>query len=434
LANKKELGGSIVAASTFAPHRNRWVRILGVAFVMYVLSFIDRTNIAMAIPALRSELGMSSSAIGFATGMFFWGYIVLQIPAGRLASVWSAKWVILTLLVFWSVVSLSTAFVRTENELIANRFILGLFEGGVLTCTIVLIRKWFTRPERARANTAFLLSIPIAQVIANPISGLVLSHFGWKMMFIVEALPGLVWALVWIWAITEEPKDAAWLDPDEKSRLLAALAAEEGSAPPVQGHWIRVLWHPAVLLLALYNFAALMAEWGVTFWLPTVLKETGLSIVTVGFLAALPPAAGAVMMVLVAYNSDRVQERKWHMMIATGLSGVFLLMAQLAGHGSTVGILIFLTLAVAAFLGRFGPFWALPTEVLPPAVAGAGIGLINGAGNLGGTVGPWFFGRARELTGSFDLALTVGGISLILGTLLVLPIRQQNRDLRKEFD
>ena len=172
-----------------APHRNRWLRILGVSFVMYVLSYIDRTNIAMATPAMRAELGISASVFGFATGMFFWGYIVLQIPAGRLASVWSAKWVILGLLLFWSVVSFSTAFVRTEGQLIANRFVLGLFEGGVLTCTIVLIRKWFTRAERARANTLFLISIPIAQVIANPISGLVLQHFGWQMMFVVEALP-----------------------------------------------------------------------------------------------------------------------------------------------------------------------------------------------------------------------------------------------------
>jgi sugar phosphate permease len=418
-------GNVVVATAKLAPHRNRWVRILGVAFVMYVLSYIDRTNIAMAIPAMRTELGISASAIGFATGMFFWGYIILQIPAGRLASVWSAKWVILGLLLFWSVVSFSTAFVRTENELIANRFILGLFEGGVLTCTIVLIRKWFTRAERARANTLFLISIPIASVVANPISGVVLAHFGWQMMFVVEALPGLVWALVWIWAIVEEPRDAKWLDPVEKARLVSALAAEATEAAPVQGHWIRTLWHPAVLLLALYNFAALMAEWGVTFWLPTVLKETGLSITAVGFLSAVPYAAGALMMILVAFSSDRLQERKWHMIGATALSGVFLLLAQLAGQGSTIGILIFLTLAVAAFFGRFGPFWSLPTEVLPPAVAGVGIGLVNGAGNLGGTVGPYFFGSVREWTGSFTLALTVGGISLIVGSLIAMPIRQR---------
>ena len=127
-------------SARFALHRNRWLRILGVAFVMYVLSYIDRTNIAMAIPAISTQLAISASAIGFATGMFFWGYIVLQIPAGRLAAVWSAKRVICGLLFLWSAVSLSTAFVRTEGELIANRFVLGLFEGGVLTCTIVLIR------------------------------------------------------------------------------------------------------------------------------------------------------------------------------------------------------------------------------------------------------------------------------------------------------
>lgn len=415
----------MTATTRLAPHRNRWVRILGVAFVMYVLSFIDRTNIAMAIPALRSELGISASSIGFATGMFFWGYIILQIPAGRLAAVWSAKWVIFCLLLFWSVVSFSTAFVHTEGELIANRFILGLFEGGVLTCTIVLIRKWFTRAERARANTLFLISIPIAQVIANPISGVVLAHFGWQTMFVVEALPGLVWALVWVWAIAEEPKTARWLDPQEKARLVAALEAEAEESGPVQGHWLKTLWHPAVLLLALYNFAALMAEWGVTFWLPTVLKETGLSIVSVGYLAAIPPAAGAVMMILVAISSDRLQERKWHMIAATTLSGIFLLLAQFVGRGNTTGILILLTLAVASFLGRFGPFWALPTEVLPPAVAGVGIGLVNGAGNLGGTVGPYFFGFVREWTGSFTLALTAGGISLIVGSLLVVPIRQR---------
>ena len=303
-----------------------------------------------------------------------------------------------------------------------------MVEGGVLTCTIVLIRKWFTRAERARANTVFLISIPIAQVIANPISGLVLAHFGWQMMFVVEALPGLVWALVWIWAITEEPRDAKWLDPAEKARLVAALAAEAAETAPVPGHWVKVLWHPAVLLLALYNFAALMAEWGVTFWIPTVLKETGLSITTVGFLAALPPAAGAVMMILVAYSSDRMQERKWHMICCTALSGVFLLDGATGrARQLSLGILVFLTLAVGAFLGRFGPFWALPTEVLPPAVAGVGIGLINGAGNLGGTVGPWFFGRMREMTGSFTLALTFGGISLIIGSLLAVPIRQRKK-------
>ena len=410
------------------PAQSRWMRILGVAFVMYVLSYIDRTNIAMAIPSMRTDLGLTATAIGFATSMFFWGYIILQVPSGRLAGVWSAKKVITMQLVLWCFASMSTAWVTTESQLIVNRFALGIAEGGVLTCTIVLIRAWFTRAERARANTMFLLSLAVAPVIANPLSGFILEHSTWRTMFIVEALPAVVWGFVWWWAIADSPREVTWLDPEEKRRLLAALAVEATEAGPAKGHWLTTLWHPAVLLLALYNFLALMAEWGVNFWLPTVLKETGLGIGTVGMLAALPYALGIVMMIVVARSSDRMQERKWHMILATAFSGLFLLCAQLAtGALGVFGTVLFLSLAVGSFLGRFGPFWTLPAEVLPPAVAGVGIGLINGTGNLGGTVGPYFFGAVRDATGSFTLALTVGGISLILGSLVAVPIRARRQ-------
>jgi len=404
------------------PARSRWTRILGVAFVMYVLSFIDRTNIAMAIPAMRQDLGLKAAAIGFATSMFFWGYIILQIPAGRLAGVWSAKRVIMLQLILWCGIALSTAFVTTETELIVNRFALGIAEGGVLTCAIVLIRAWFTRPERARANTLFLLSLAVAPVIANPLSGFILEHSTWRTMFVVEAAPALLWGFVWWWAIADGPREVSWLDPEEKARLIAALEREARESGPARGHWLATLWHPAVLLLALYNFMALMAEWGVNFWLPTVLKETGLSIGVVGVLAALPYALGIVMMIMVARSSDRRGERKWHMIAATAFSGMFLLCAQLSSAIGVYATVLCLCLAIGSFLGRFGPFWTLPTEVLPPAVAGVGIGLINGAGNLGGTAGPWFFGVVRDATGSFTLALTVAGVSLIVGSLIAVPI------------
>jgi len=406
--------------------RNRWLRILGVAFVMYVLSYIDRVNIAMATPAIRSELGLSPAAMGFAGGFFSWGYIVLQIPAGRLAGVWSAKRVIAIQLVLWSAVALSTALVNTNLELILNRFALGLAEGGVLTCTIVLIRTWFTKAERARANTLFLMSLAIGPAVANPVSGLVLHFVGWRAMFVIEALPALLWGLVWWWAVEDDPRDAQWLEPAERDRLVAALDAERGQMQ-MRGHWLSTLWHPAVLLLALYNFAALSAEYGVNFWLPTVLKDTGESILAVGFLSAIPYAVGVAAMLLVAWSSDRSGERKWHMIVATAGSGVFLIIASLVPQGSTLAILCCLTLAVGSFLGRFGPFWTLPSEILPVGVAGVGIGLINGAGNLGGTVGPYFFGSMKDGTGSFALALLLGGVSLIIGSLIAAPIRRRER-------
>ncbi len=413
--------------ATLGLRQNRWMRILIVAVLMYIISMIDRTNIAMAIPAMQAELGLGRAAIGFATGTFFFGYVVLQIPAGRLSSVWSAKWVIFILLLFWGLTSASTALVRTEGELIANRFILGVAEGGVLTSTLVLIRNWFTREERARANTVFLLSLALGSVIANPISGVVLKFSSWRWMFVIEAAPCFIWAALWAIAITDRPEQAAWLPAAERRRLTVALDAERSLETPIQGHWIRSIWHGSVLIIALYNFLALAANWGVTIWLPSVLKQAGLSIMSVGFLSAIPFAAGAVAMLIVAFSSDKRMERKWHTIVMTGFSGVFLLVAQLTGETAIMLTLLLLTLSFACFYGRFGPFWALPSEVLPASVAGVGIAVINGIGNLGGFAGPFAFGAIRSATGSFDLALSLAGVVLVLSAAVLVLLRMPER-------
>jgi sugar phosphate permease len=403
--------------------RSRWVRILGVAFVMYLLAFVDRVNLAMAAPFVSKELGLTPAGLGFANGLFFWGYIILQIPAGRLASTWSPKRVLLCLLLLWSSISLTTSLVHSPLELAINRFTLGLSEGGVLTCTLVLIKNWFTRAERARANALFLLTFPIGPMIAGPISGLILTYSHWRWMFVIEAMPGLLWSLVWWWAIEDRPADAKWLP--ERDELIRQLATEaDQTTAKISGHWLSTLWHPSVLLLALYNFLALMAEWGVNFWFPTVLKETGMPIAIVGLFASVPSVLGIIAMLTVANSSDRRRERKWHMIAATAAAGAPLLILQLSG-GGTWATVICLTIATGAFLGRFGPFWTLPGEVLPASVAGVGIGLINGFGNLGGTVGPYFFGVVKTHTGSFSLALAAGGASLLLSALIAMLIKVQ---------
>ncbi len=406
---------------------NRWVRILVIALLMYIISMIDRTNIAMAIPSMRKELALSHAGIGFATGTFFFGYVVLQVPAGRLSSVWSAKWVIFGLLIFWGLISASTALVRTEGELIANRFILGIAEGGVLTSTLVLIRNWFTREERARANTIFLMSLALGSVIANPISGVVLRYSTWQWMFVIEAVPCFVWAALWAVAIADRPEHASWLPAAERTRLVAALNAERGAEVPLRGHWLSAMWHPGIVVIAVYNFLALAANWGVTIWLPSVLKQAGLSILSVGLLSAIPFAAGAAMMLVVAISSDRRMERKWHTVVMSALSGVFLLVAQLSGEHAIAMTILLLTLSFACFYGRFGPFWALPSEVLPAAVAGVGIAVINGIGNLGGFAGPFAFGAIRHATGSFTLALSLAGLSLVISAAVLVALRMPGR-------
>jgi MFS family permease len=405
-----------------APHRNRWVRIQGVALVMFIMSQIDRSNIALAFPAMRADLGLSATAIGFATGVFFWGYLMLQIPVGRLASVWSAKRTLVILGIGWAVVSASTALVETETQLIINRFLLGISEGGTLPTFVVLMRAWFTRGERARANLV-LLGTPIAIAIANPLCGLAVSAFGWHMMFVITAAPALLWCLVWWLAIDDDPRDTNWMPPAEKAALIAALDAEALEAPVSQRHWFRVIWHPAVLLLSTYNLLSLTALWGLSYWLPTLLVEAGHTIGMAGLLSAIPYAVGVVMALVLSYSSDRWQERKWHMLVPTLFAGVFMLLAARVGQGHLVLLLLCFTLTVALWFGRISIYWVLIGDVVPKDAAGASMAIANGVGNFGGFLGPFLFGWLRTVTDSFDAAMSFGGVIFILAALIVMPMR-----------
>jgi MFS family permease len=209
-------------------------------------------------------------------------------------------------------------------------------EGGVLPVTLVLIRNWFARPERARANAIFLMGTILASAIGNPISGLAVAAFGWRMMFIGTAIPAVAWIFVWWWAIADHPDEVTWLPENEKTALIAALAEEKRGATAIPGHWFTVVWHPAVLMLTLYNLLGLIAIQALFIWLPSVFRETGRSIGAVGLLSAVPYIASAVLMVLVSRHSDRTRERKWHVVVPTMLSGPYLFgyLRMMAGNFS----------------------------------------------------------------------------------------------------
>ena len=396
--------------------------IQGVALLMFVMSQIDRSNIALAFPSMRADLGLSATAIGFATGVFFWGYLLLQIPVGRLASVWSAKRTLMILGVGWALVSATTALVQTETELVVNRFLLGMTEGGTLPSFVVLMRAWFTRGERARANLV-LLGTPIATAIGNPLCGLAVSLTGWRMMFVITAVPALLWCLVWWWAIDDDPRSTNWLPPAEKASLIATLDAEALEAPVSQRHWFRVIWHPVVLLLSIYNLLGLTALWGLSYWLPTLLVEAGHTIGMAGLLSSIPYIASVAMAFLLSYSSDRWQERKWHMLVPTFLAGVFMLAAAWFGQASQGLMLLCLTLTAALWFGRITTYWILVADAVPKDAAGASMAIANGVGNFGGFLGPFLFGWLRTITDSFDAAIMFGGVAFIAAALIAMPMR-----------
>jgi MFS family permease len=388
-------------ARMIVPHRNRWIRIKGVTLVMVVMSQVDRANIALAFPAMRAELGLSATAIGFATGVFFWGYLALQIPMGRLASVWSAKRTLMMLGIGWAVISATTALVHSETELVINRFLLGLSEGGTLPGFVVLMRSWFTRDERARANMV-LMGTPIAIALGNPLCG-----------FAVGAIPALLWCLVWWWAIDDNPRQTNWMQPTEKAALIATLEAEAREDVVSQRHWFRVIWNPVVLLLSAYNLLGLTALWGLSYWLPTLLVEAGHTIGMSGLLSAIPYVASIGMALLLSYSSDRRRERKWHMLVPTFLAGVFMLLAASVGQDHLVLLLVCLSLTVALWYGRITMYWILVADSVPKDAAGASMAIANGVGNFGGFLGPFVFGWLRTVTDSFDAAAAI----------IVMPMR-----------
>jgi MFS family permease len=404
--------------------RNRWVRIQLVATVLYIFAQIDKANIAVAFPGMGKDLLLTPTALGFAVGMFAWGYVVLQIPVGRLTSAWSAKGTLAILCFSWSIVSASTALVQTETQLIINRFVLGLSEGGILPATVVLMRSWFTQGERARANLA-LLGTPIAAAIGNALCGLAVSAVGWRWMFVVTAVPTLLWLLVWWWAIDDDPSQATWLDPETQSRLVAELAEEAQAAPQADRHWFRTIWHQTVLVLSLYNILGLTAFWGLTFWLPTLLVEGGRKIGMAGLLASIPYWVSIAMAFLISASSDRRQERRWHLIVPTVLAGLCMVVAGEFGDGRLALLLTCLTLTTGLWFGRITVYWIMVADAVPQGSAGAAMAIANGLGNLGGFFGPLMFGWLRSRYGGFEVAMLAGGSLYVVAGLLALLVRER---------
>lgn len=415
----------------WSPRTNRWIRILGVAFVMHVIDFLDRNNVAMAIPAMRGDLKLSASSIGFATGSLFFTYIIMQIPAGRLAAVWSARKIIFLSSIAWGIASLSTAFVTNGTELLINRLFLGLVEGCETVTMIYLIRQWFSREERARALTCLNLSLPMASVFANLVSGFLLQSYGWQAMFVIEAIPAFLWAIVWWFCIDDLPAHSTWVLPADRAILAGRLHEEERVVTAISGHWTRALLNPALIIFTVCNILFLTGNLGVVLWLPSVLKEGGLSISAVGSLSALTYFVGALGMIAASISSDHFQERKWHIIVLCLLGGAFLGTACLVNPGNTVLMILLFSLVNGTIYARYAVFWTWPAEILPAATVGIAVGMINGLGNLGGFLGPYLFGYVRTTTNGFTIALLVAGVAIMLSGLLSIPVRPPERLVRR---
>jgi MFS family permease len=403
----------------------RWLRIIPVALIMYTIAFIDRTNISLALPWISKDLHLDPPQAGTVAGIFFWGYLVLQIPGGHLAKHWSAKKFISILLVAWAIFAVGCGLARTYHELLLMRLLLGVAESGVYPATLILLSHWFTRSERARANALWLLCLPGALIVSSPASGWILDHWSWRVMLVAEGSLPFLWLAIWLAFIQDHPQDATWLPEAERGPLVEILRQEsfalEGSETVP---YLRALFRPQVFLLATVYFCFVSGQMGLLFWLPSAMGTfRRLSSLSTGILYTIPFIAGAISLLIISRHSDRVHERRLHAAGAMLFGGCCILLAVATiPHSLWIAFALIVLSGVGAY-GPMGAFWAIPTETLPPAIVGSAMGFVNAIGNLGAYFAPLIVGYLNKRTGTFLAGFTYLGAITLVGAGLSAMLR-----------
>lgn len=408
-------------------------RLMPLVFLLYIVAFLDRMNVGAAALQMPGDLGFSDRVVGFGAGVFFLGYFVLAIPGALIAERWSARRWIASIMISWGIMTVLMACIRTPREFYLVRFLVGSAEAGFFPAIIVYLTHWFRYEDRAKAVATLYAANSLSYVIGSPLAGLLLGLSwlglrGWRWLFILEGIPAVVFGAITIFCLTDWPLEARWLPADERDWITEVLQREKQRKKQVRSYSVwQVLHQRDVVLLALCYFFALTGGYGISFWLPTILKRlSGQSDLRVTLLAALPYAAGFVTQQLNGWHSDKTRERRWHAAASVFLCGVALLLAVLFGSKTILSVALF-TLVGAGFFAFHPCFWALPTAFLSESAAAASIGLINSIGNLGGFVGPLMMGYLATRTRSFTAGLLYLVGSLFLSGILMLAVRAGRR-------
>lgn len=403
-------------------------RLMPFLFLLYIVAYLDRINVSFAVLQMRGQLGLSDRVYGHAAGIFFAGYFFFQLPSNLvLEKVGVRRW-ISGLMVLWGVISCLMIFIRGPVSFYSMRFLLGAAEAGFFPGIILYMKRWFPARARARAVAWFMTANPLAGVVGSPISGALLNLHGaglsgWQWMFLIEGMPAILLGAVVFFTLENNPHDAHWLKDEDRSWLLETLAQErEAEAQvPQSGYW-SVVFNGRIWLLSMVYFGLSTTMYGLTLWLPSVIRAlSGLSYFLTGLVAILPFLVTVIVMVGVGVSSDRSGERRWHTAISAFVATAALVLA--AYGNSTAVVVCGLGLGMAFAEGIAGPFWAMATSSMAGMSAAAGIAMINSLANLGGYFGPDIIGFFRSANGGFRggllaIAVTVatsGCVALIVG-------------------
>ncbi len=400
----------------------RFTVLLPAIFVTYSLAYLDRANFGFGAAAgMAADLKISPAESSLLGSLFFLGYFLFQIPGVLYAQRYSVKRVIFVGLIGWGLLASATGLITDIRLLYIDRFLLGVLESAVMPALLVLQTRWYSKPERARANAILLLGNPITLLWMSLMSGWLVTHTGWRGMFIIEGLPPIFWAFVWWRLVSDHPREASWLPAESRSALEDSLAQEQRAIAPV-ANYAAAFKSPRILVLAAVHFFWSIGVYGFVIWLPTMIKTADMGMTELGLLAAAPYLAAAIAEVSASTWSDltgRRMEVLWPCMLvaAAAFYGSYLLGASHFWVG-----FVLLVIAGAAMYAPYGPFFAYIADTTPSNVAAGAIGLINSMGALGSFVGAYGVGLLNGATGSPGASYLMMAAGLVVTAVLALRI------------
>ena len=385
-------------------------RLLPLIVVAYLVAYIDRTNVAFAALTMNKDLGISAYMYGLGAGIFFLGYALFEVPSNIvLEKVGARRW-IARIMITWGILSGLMAATTGPISFLVLRFLLGVAEAGFFPGIILYFTYWFPAQYRGRVISTLFIAVPLGNALASVVSGAILEMdgvwglHGWQWVFIIEALPAMLLAFVVLMLMTDRPAVAHWLNADEKEWLETELGAERAKIETAGRLTLwRALTDARVLILAMIYFTSVIAGYGITFFLPQIVKGLGHSNFVTGLLTAIPYVIGVIGLICWGHSSDRRKERRWHLIVASLVAAIGL--AGTAFFTGSAWALVTMSVAAVGLYGSRPCFWPMPSLFLTGAAAAGGIALINSIGNLGGYVGPFIVGWIKQSTDSFEMGV-----------------------------
>ncbi len=420
-----------------ATYRKVAWRLIPLLLLCYVVAYLDRVNVGFAKLQMIDELKFSETVYGLGAGIFFIGYFLCEVPSNIILHKVGARVWIGRIMITWGILSAAMMYVTSPTMFYVMRFALGVAEAGFFPGIILYLTYWYPAQRRGRMTAMFMTAIALSGVIGGPLSGAIMKHAhginglsGWQWMFLLEGLPSVVLGVAVIFLLKDRIADAQWLTEDEKALLVRNIAAEDSAKE--DHNVLAVMSSGRVWLCAAIYFSYVMGLYGVSFWMPSIIKAMGYADpLDIGLISAIPYGVSVVVMLLVANSADRSGERRWHVAIPGFVGAIGLAMSVVFSKNPVLAVAA-LTVGLSGIMATLPLFWSLPTAFLAGAGAAAGIALINSPGNLSGFASPYAVGWLKDATGTTDAGVYLLACGMVVGALLTLSVPARLVNTKKD--